>query len=204
MRRSSRASVSRRRCSAASPAASSRAPIRWRRACGSAASCRRLANLAFSWQAMIGHDIVMLDRRDHGGEFHQRDRHRDLRRLSVGAVPQPAAHRDAIRAAHRAGGVRPHLSVVRRRLSWRRRPAGSWFFAICALAAIPEPAAARVAAAARAFRAASRTTKRRLKTACAAGSPPTACPRRDSRARRRPARHARAASPSRWHRATGR
>ena len=34
-----------------------------------------------------------------------------------------------------------------------------------------------------------------LQRRAAAGSPPTACPRRDSRARRRPARHARAASP---------
>ena len=39
--RSSRASASPRPCSAASPAASSPAPIRWRRACGSAACCRR-------------------------------------------------------------------------------------------------------------------------------------------------------------------
>ena len=33
------------------------------------------------------------------------------------------------------------------------------------------------------------------RAACGSASPPTACPRRDSRARRRPARHARAASP---------
>ena len=54
--------------------------------------------------------------RDHGGEFHQRHRHRDLRRLSVGAVPKPAAHRDPICAAHRARRGRAHLSVVGRRL----------------------------------------------------------------------------------------
>src|SRR5437016_6171629 len=40
MPRSSRASASPRPCSAASPAASSPAPIRWPRACGSAACCR--------------------------------------------------------------------------------------------------------------------------------------------------------------------
>src|SRR6266516_1924693 len=36
---------------------------------------------------------------DHGGKFHQRHRHRDLRRLSLGAVPQSPAHRDQICAA---------------------------------------------------------------------------------------------------------
>ena len=55
-------------------------------------------------------------RRHHGGKFHRRDRHRDLRRLSVGAVPEPAAHRDPIRAAHRAGRGRAHLSVLGRGL----------------------------------------------------------------------------------------
>ena len=54
--------------------------------------------------------------RDHGGEFHQRHRHRDLRRLSVGAVPQSAAHRDPICAADGAGRGGAHLSVVGRRL----------------------------------------------------------------------------------------
>ena len=62
--------------------------------------------------------------RHHRGEFHQRHRHRDVRRLPVGAVPEPAAHGDAIRAAHRARLGRPHLSLVRRRLHRRSRPAG--------------------------------------------------------------------------------
>ncbi len=54
--------------------------------------------------------------RDHGGKFHQRHRHRDLRRLFVGAVPEPAAHRDAIRAAHRTCRGGADLFVVRRGL----------------------------------------------------------------------------------------
>ena len=86
------------------------------------------------------------------GEFHQRDRHGDLRRLPLGAVPEPAAHRDAICAAHRARRVRPHLSVGRRRLSSPPRPAGSGSSSICALAGAAEPRAALVAAGARAFR----------------------------------------------------
>ena len=70
------------------------------------------------------HQPLGADGRDHRREFHRRDRHGDLRRLSLGAVPEPAAHRDAVRAADRAGGGRPHLSVGRRRLSSPRRPAG--------------------------------------------------------------------------------
>ncbi len=53
---------------------------------------------------------------DLGREFYRRDRHRDLRRLSLGAVPEPAAHGDAIRAAHRTRRGRAHLSVIRRGL----------------------------------------------------------------------------------------
>ena len=70
-----------------------------------------VANLAFSWQAVVGHDTARLTVAIVAGELHQRDRHGDLRRLPVGAVPQSAAHRHAIRAADRAGGLRPHLSV---------------------------------------------------------------------------------------------
>ena len=51
---------------------------------------------------------------DLGGEFHQRHRHRDLRRLSVGAVQKSAAYRDPIRTAHRARRGRTHLSVIGR------------------------------------------------------------------------------------------
>ena len=70
-----------------------------------------------------------------------------------------------------------------------------------------EPGAAGLAAAARPFRRLGQADAhhgRTTRTACAAGSPPPACPRRDNRARRRPARRARAASPSHWRRATGR
>ena len=39
---------------------------------------------------------------DGAGELHRRHRHGDLRRLPLGAVPQPAAHGNAVCAAHRA------------------------------------------------------------------------------------------------------
>jgi PAT family beta-lactamase induction signal transducer AmpG len=53
---------------------------------------------------------------DLGGKLHRRDRHRDLRRLSLGAVPEPAAHRDPICTADRAGRRRAHISLLRRGL----------------------------------------------------------------------------------------
>ena len=74
------------------------------------------SNLVFTWQALVGVNMG-IDGHDHRRELHRRDRHRDLRRLSVGAVQQPAAHGDAIRAAHRARRRRAHLPVGRRRLS---------------------------------------------------------------------------------------
>ena len=77
------------------------------------------ANLGFCWVAVRRPRSDRADRRHHAGEFHQRHRHGDVRRLSVGAVPEPAAHGDAIRAAHRARRRRPHLSVVGRRLHRR-------------------------------------------------------------------------------------
>ena len=52
-----------------------------------------------------------------GGELHGRHRHRDLRRLPVGPVQQPAAHGHAIRPSHRAGLDGAHLPVLRHRLS---------------------------------------------------------------------------------------
>ena len=82
------------------------------------------SNLVFTWQALVGVNMWALTRDDHCRELHRRDRHRDLRRLPVGALPEPAAHRDAIRAAHRTRRGRPHLPVGRRRLRRRERPAG--------------------------------------------------------------------------------
>ncbi len=88
--------------------------------------------------------------RDHGGEFHQRHRHRDLRRLSVGAVPQPAAHRDPVRAADGAGRGRADLSVIRRGLCGEGHGMAA---VLCDLRGgrSPEPDPAGLAAAARAF-----------------------------------------------------
>ena len=51
--------------------------------------------------------------------------------LSVGAVQEPAAHGDAIRAAHRALGGRAHLSFGGGRL-YRGATGWAWFFVICA------------------------------------------------------------------------
>ena len=50
--------------------------------------------------------------RDHCREFHQRHRHRRLCGLSLGAVPQSAAHGDPIRAPHRTCRGRTDLPVV--------------------------------------------------------------------------------------------
>ena len=74
-----------------------------------------VANLAFSWQADGRRGCCLAHLRDRGGEFHQRHRHGDLRGLPVGAVPEPAAHRDPICVADRARCGRTDLSVVRRR-----------------------------------------------------------------------------------------
>ena len=60
------------------------------------------SNLVFTWQAYVGLNHWALTRQHHRGELHRRDRHRDLRRLPVGALQIAAAHRDAIRAADRA------------------------------------------------------------------------------------------------------
>ena len=152
------------------------------------------------------HQLLGADRRDHRGEFHRRDRHRDLRRLSLGAVPEPAAHRDAIRAAHRARRrSAAHISRRAPAMS-RKRPAGrcsssSARWSRCrASSCWPGCRRAGISRHLGKPTAWLRTTR----SACAAGSPPRACLRRDNRARRRPARHARAASPSRSRRAAGR
>ena len=86
------------------------------------------------------------DRRHHAGEFHQRHRHGDVRRLPVGALPEPAAYGDAIRAAHRAGRGRAHLSVVGRRLHRRIDRLGLVFRDLRA-GRPAQPRAARLAAA---------------------------------------------------------
>ena len=83
-----------------------------------------VSNLTFTWLALVGPQQWALSRRRHGGSIHRRDRHGDLRRLSLGAMQESAAHRHAIRAAHRAGVRRPHLSVFGRGLCGRVRPAG--------------------------------------------------------------------------------
>ena len=87
---------------------------------------------------------------DHRGELHRRDRHRDLRRLSLGAVPEPAAHRDAICVADGAGGGRTHLPVRRRRRCCRSHRLAAVLHGEFA-GRDPKPVAARLAATARAF-----------------------------------------------------
>ena len=74
------------------------------------------SNLVFSWQALYGPQPLGAGGVDHHREFHQRDRHGDLHRVFVGALPVAAAHRDAVRATHSAVRRRPHLSVGKLRL----------------------------------------------------------------------------------------
>jgi MFS family permease len=89
--------------------------------------------------------------RDHGREFHQRDRDGDLRRLSVGAVQQSAPHRDAIRALDRARGGRAYLSVARGRL-YRGGDRMGVVFRDLRRGGAPESRLAGLAATARTFR----------------------------------------------------
>ena len=157
-----------------------------------------VANLAFSWQAMVGDNAALAHVRDHGGEFHQRDRHGDLRRLPLGAVPQSAAHRDAIRAADRARRGRAHLSLGRRRAIVAAATGWAWFFAICALAAIPSLVLLAWLQARGHFEDEARRCAEELaRHTASCDRRRQRASRRDSRARRRPARRARAASPSR-------
>ena len=72
-----------------------------------------VANLAFSWQAIVGLNAALAHLRDHCREFHQCHRNGDLRCLSFSALPQSVPYGDPIRAFDRAGGFRTHLSVVR-------------------------------------------------------------------------------------------
>ena len=119
-------------------------PVDRRRAAGGLQSGVRVARLCRRQSMGAG-------RRHLGGKLHRRDRHRDLRRVSLGAVPEPAAHRDPIRAAHRAGRGRAHLPVLRRGLCG----GGDGLAAVLrdlrrGRGAEPDPAG--LAAAARAFR----------------------------------------------------
>ena len=87
-----------------------------RRACGSAASCRR-SQISRSpgrrWSATI---IAWLTFAITVENFTSAIGTVIFVGLPVGAVQKSAAHRDAVRAAHRARGGRAHLSVGRRRL----------------------------------------------------------------------------------------
>ncbi len=106
-------------------AACSRAPCRCRARCWWRASCRRWRTSPSPGSPGSASTISALARRHLDGEFHQRDRHGRVHRLSLGAVHQPGAYRDAIRAAHRARLVRPHHSSPRSPASSRRPRAGS-------------------------------------------------------------------------------
>src|SRR5205085_10912673 len=121
--------------------------------------------------------------------LHQRDRHRDLRRLSLRALPQPAAHRDPIRAANRARRGRAHLSLLGRRF---RRGGVRLGVVLRDLRARrnPEPVAARLAAATWTFRGAWDYKRSTLTPLIAAAtpspqSPPARRPCPSARSRRR-------------------
>ena len=78
-----------------------------------------VANFTFSWQAWLGVNHAALVARHLGGEFHLRHGHRGVHRLSLGAVHEPGAYRDAICAPHRLRLIRPHHACLDHRL--RRR-----------------------------------------------------------------------------------
>ena len=96
-----------------------------------------VANLSFSWLALCRRQSMGAGVRDHGGEFHQRHRHRDLRRLSVGAVPEirctPPPNTRCSPRSPRSGAP-----ICRRaRAMWRRRPAGRCSSRSASLVAVP-------------------------------------------------------------------
>ena len=95
-----------------------------------------VANLSFSWLALVGRQPMGVGVRNHGREFHQRDRYRDLCRLPLGAVPQSAAYRNPICAAHGACRSRSDLSFIGRGLC-RKGGRLAAIFAICVLVAVP-------------------------------------------------------------------
>ena len=110
-----------------------------------------IANLSFSWLALVGVNQWALALRHHRGEFHQRDRHRDLRRLSVGAVPEtrctPRPNTRCSPRLPRSGApiCRRARAIVAKATGW------PLFFAICVAGRGAEPDPAGMAAAARAF-----------------------------------------------------
>ncbi len=82
------------------------------------------SNLAFVWLGYQTPEPRGADRRHRRREFLRRHRHGDLRRLPVGAVPQSAAHGDAVRAAHGARLDGPHAVLIGNRICRRRSWAG--------------------------------------------------------------------------------
>ena len=129
---------------------------------------RRAAAIGGQYRVLLGrrsgHSLAVAHLRHHGGELHQRHRHGDVRRLSVGAVPEPAAHGDAIRAADRARRGRPHLSVVGRGLHCRGDRLGLVLRDLRARRH-SEPHPARLAAAPRPFQAAGSEARPRTTSA---------------------------------------
>ena len=103
--------------------------------------------------------VAIVDR-----ELRRRHRHGDLRRLPVGAVPQPAAHGDAVRAADRARLDGAHAVFLGHGLC----RAGARLAAVlrrhCVLTALPALLLIAVAAEARTFPRPRRRPQRRLKT----------------------------------------
>ena len=82
------------------------------RAAGSARSCSRSPS-CFRVARLAGAEHLGADGRHRARELHRRHRHGDLRRLSLRAVPQPAAYGDAVRAADGARLDRAHAVLVR-------------------------------------------------------------------------------------------
>ena len=118
-----------------------------------------VSNLAFVWLWYQPPSAVGPGDRDGAGELHRRHRHGDLHCLPLGALPQPAAHGDAVRAAHRPRLRGENRVRLRHRLRRRRHRLAGIFRdndAGCAAGA----GAARLAAAARALCAARRRAQR--------------------------------------------
>ena len=83
-----------------------------------------VANFTFSWQAWIGVNHAALALAISTENFTSRHRHRGVHRLSLGAVHEPGAYRDAICPAHRGRLVRAHHACLDHRLRRRRHRLG--------------------------------------------------------------------------------